>query len=562
MISGIVFRTPQIPRENKLSKYILMPKVDGALGARPLPNFPPLSLEQMISVIENDMADQISTIEWLALFRRDPQLLDSYSQQRYASAVWRVLLKDKRLSQLAFYSIAMHIAGIQRFFPSFLLNSLTIAADFFHSRDRLKIFWLDAVRNSNWPEALALAYNERLSPHTFHTFLALPSIKGTALPLRKEMIRFYLEADTEDVEVANWFVRSLDDYPIEESIIIIEETVHNLTKRCDNFVDWLIKNVGLNGQKDFGKRLSGSARLAISKLIRSSLFFKVHDLIMWLSNISNAEKLGFSEQSVKQMRARIFFWQNYSEKVNSIYLHLNPAAYEYTIKHHSNRLTEFCYVSYPESPKSLDNEDFLIIGIDNYIIVEVLHGSLSEVRIFESTSRNKERLLDNPSLTLEGLRAMPCVAIHDHLVLWQYYFERMIREKYKILPNEELVRFVGLSKQNAIYSEVSGLPSPEPDLVRQRKSYLAEWLKGFFARDEKIHNQVLRDFTRRESLNAFALDYPEIELSQDTLSRIQMDKDRPFVGLWTSELKELLRDIPPKHALHVKLVDELKKRSA
>ena len=127
----------------------------------------------------------------------------------------------------------------------------------------------------------------------------------------------------------------------------------------------------------------------------------------------------------------------------------------------------------------------LIFELDKIIAVEVLRGDLSETRFFKNIEWNAKRLFESPELTIEAIREMSQLDVHDHLTSWQYFCEKLLRTKFKLLPNPDIPYFKGLLPAVNGYSKTRGLPKPEQSYLDERARKLERWVEYFWETEFK-----------------------------------------------------------------------------
>lgn len=89
---------------------------------------------------------------------------------------------------------------------------------------------------------------------------------------------------------------------------------------------------------------------------------------------------------------------------------------------------------------------------------------------------------------MSGVRQLACSAIHDHVKLWQYFCEKMLRVQFNITPNPNIQEFSGLRPGLGHYDFRNGLPKPPLKLISERERYLEDWYNAFNAREKRLGN--------------------------------------------------------------------------
>ncbi|GAL03981.1 hypothetical protein JCM19237_2132 [Photobacterium aphoticum] len=201
-----------------------------------------------------------------------------------------------------------------------------------------------------------------------------------------------------------------------------------------------------------------------------SNFYELHGISRLLSHDDTESALGFDEQKRRQIHSRTMFWSNYTKHFQRIRALLPEASFHY-IAQFNNGLPPF--VDKLSSSGSQDSEVY-IFEFSKLIVVEFLRGGLSETRFLNATDWNLKRLFDSRELSIDDIRSLSQQEVHDHLVGWQYFCEKLLRTKFKLTPTTDKPYFKGLPPSVNSYSETKGLLiAPDLKMMSERKALLA-----------------------------------------------------------------------------------------
>lgn len=141
------------------------------------------------------------------------------------------------------------------------------------------------------------------------------------------------------------------------------------------------------------------------------------------------QQLGFDDEQNEQLRSRSKFWSNYSSKFNRVRVLLPEASHQFVAKR-NGQLPDFVDVLKPGS----EDVEVYVFELDKLMVVEFLRGDIAETRFFKPD----QRLFDNADLSIETIRSLPQLEVHDHLHVWQFFCERLLRTHFNISQTQKL----------------------------------------------------------------------------------------------------------------------------
>ena len=230
--------------------------------------------------------------------------------------------------------------------------------------------------------------------------------------------------------------------------------------------------------------LSHSARVTLKKKFSLSNYFDLKAISSTLYSEKAAEMLGFTVDQTRQIRSRSMFWSNYSSHFNRVRVLLPSASFHF-VAERNNGLPPF--VDDIDDIDDIDDKgkcdtEVYIFELRSTIVVEFLRGTLSETRFFKNNEWNAQRLFDAEKLTIFEIRTMSQWEVHDHLPSWQYFCEKLLRTKFKVVPNSNIPYFKGLPPDVNEYKEGEGLiMAPDEEMIAERRYRLELWIEKFWA---------------------------------------------------------------------------------
>lgn len=479
--SGIQFKLPRIPKTNTLKTVSAVGALARELNHRPVPQYPPLTIEQILKLIENGSENLITPVEWLGVFQQDIIFDEDEQGIRAASLIWQAISKNERLGRLALFIAALHLDGRQEKFPTFLLRSLDIVLPLIKGLAAKRTRWLIALRDKHFTNIAALAYECDVVPFQLPGFLSLP----TSTRYRHDIVLSALDIceEHDDEEVAYWFVRCLNEATTPEAIELINEVFERRLLISQPLRDWLEQKCLPNAENTLWFEVNIDVRDALKTLFKLSAFYAFQNTVEMMCKRENKGLLDISDDEISRLRSRVRFWSNYSEKIGKLRLIIPRKSALHMLMNESQ--TSVDYVISNDS----EQDEAVLFELKNYIVFWVLRGNCSEIRLFENVTRNSNRFFgNNAALSVSAVRQLACSAVHDHVKLWQYFCEKMLRTQFSITPNQNTSQFNGLRPQLGQYDFEKGLPKPSKNLIEERERYLEDWYNAFNAREKRLGN--------------------------------------------------------------------------
>lgn len=198
------------------------------------------------------------------------------------------------------------------------------------------------------------------------------------------------------------------------------------------------------------------------------------------------------ERDQKQLKKRPQFWSHYTSQFDRVRILFCRESHE--------RLTEAQQTLFEclEPSQFSEKTELCIFDFRTHYVIEILRGTISEMRIFPQSPELEELFFCSESLSLLQIRQQPCdldSQVHDHQFLWQGYAERWLRS-HGIRPNPGINYWQGLPPNAAQYDPERGLPEPSEDQKRNREPGLKLWWR----RLRELQTQIRRSRNRSVSL--------------------------------------------------------------
>ncbi|WP_210467729.1 EH signature domain-containing protein [Vibrio crassostreae] len=439
-------------------------------------------------------------MEWLDAVDNQSQWndLEASEVNDACRAIWYAMCTNVALGDIAFFKVALALDGKPTSIIPDLIQSMDIVQGVSELADleRKKIDWLQAIRNQSYQSMSQYCFDNNRTPKSYVKYLRLPKANS-----------YERHLSTELVKVAPKPLTSVADLWLQECFRSLKTTNDKLAF-CDIAIsyfkdydygkhveDILEEKCLPTGDDSFWYSLSEQSKSILKKKFNISSYYELKSISRLLTSEHGKEHLNFEEHEARQIHSRTMFWSNYSARFNRIRALLPMQTLQYLMSQGYSPSGQI------ESLSDQSNYqcEVLIFELDKIIAVEFLRGDLSETRFFKNTEWNAKRLFESSDLTIEAIREMSQLDVHDHLTSWQYFCEKLLRTKFKLLPNSDIPHFKGLPPAVNSYSEIRGLPKPEQSYLDERARKLERWVEHFWETEFKTSKYGEQSGLRQKS---------------------------------------------------------------
>ncbi|MGF1736511.1 EH signature domain-containing protein [Photobacterium satsumensis] len=478
---GFTFRAPKVPGTNSIDHLSFDEFYEMSLAGMPLPAFPPRTLKQLVALVDQGKTAEISVLEWLDVVENEHHWSGLTEKQQYDAcrAIWLAICTNDTLGNIAFFKAGLAVEGLPTTMVKPLLNTMDVVRHVpgLNALDADRIDWLNAVKGKDWSYLANSCYEHDSTPKRRVKKLMLPNANQYVKQLPVALVECAPRSVTEATE--DWLERCFNSFnAIKDKAQFCDALIQQY---CDNLYRGELKtllseNCLPNVDESLWYEVSDSSRERLKSAFSLSSYFELDAIAKRLCSDSCANELDIDDQQRKQIRSRTQFWSNYSEKFSRIRVLLPSNTYRLLERHGltlSQQVNTF---------KSATEQcaEVIIFELDRLLVVEVLRGDLSETRFFKNTEWNAKRLLDGDFECLADIRDLPQTEVHDHMILWQYFCEKMLRTKFRVTPNDGVVYFAGIPKSVSYYSDKKGLQKPNQTMLAERAIQLEQWVELFW----------------------------------------------------------------------------------
>jgi TPR repeat protein len=475
---GFTFNQPKLPGMNNIDR---MPfddffHIDGIDTL--LPSFPPKSIQEIIRLVDADKSDEISILEWLDVIENAAQWKQLNTDEAYDAcrAIWTAIGINSLLADIAFFKVGLALDGKKSSIHKDLLSSMHIARKVVTNyENKEKLDWLISLQSKDWDELALSCIQSFMTPLQRISILKLPKANEYYQMLPDKLISAV--SDPLDHKSDTWLDRCFYSFKTtQERLMFCEEAINSYDDYGFELKKIIIEYCMPDVDDSFWYDLNENSKLTLKKKFNISNYYELKNISRLICSIDGVEALQLEEHEVRQIHSRTMFWSNYSSRFNRIRCLLPSLTYNFiskTTKKLSSQIEAF-------SEEKESNYEVYIFELEKIIVVEFLRGGLNETRFFKNNEWNAKRLFESEDLTVDAIREISQLDVHDHVSSWQYFCEKLLRTKLKVVPDDNLPYFRGLPPSVNQYNSKTGLIKPDFSYLDERSRKLAPWVERFW----------------------------------------------------------------------------------
>ncbi|BAZ85518.1 EH signature domain-containing protein [Dolichospermum compactum] len=418
--------------------------------------------------INDNKINEITFVEWIWCIDNDQpwEKLQDSEKQELSLKIWNISLEIEWLYFTLIRRLAWCYSGQKNVIASYLKKSFPIWSKSIYLKDNLAIKILVAL-GTDYPkqELVKITCNHNLTRNELlnkinNVLPNLPILKDYLL----EIAPYFPKMHPITLDKVNWLLRCFDQMEEIIQIAAVEYILNHVSTSIagtfPELVNWLKQNYN-NSQKQ--SKLSDKAKQKFRDWVGAINYNDFRQLVDLIIN-----RVSITEKEEKQLTRRQGFWANYSNSFMRIKILLPMQSYQII----NDLLREDQDVKKLEFDGS-DATEICIFDLgDKGFIVEFFRGRGSETRLFPKKDDIERILFGSRSLSVKKIRSLGGEA-HDHVLGWQWSCEKLLREKYQILPNTGTTYFIGLHEIYGRYNR--GLPELSTENKYKRQEQLQQW---------------------------------------------------------------------------------------
>jgi EH_Signature domain len=454
----------------------------------------PRQINQIISDIQNEQADNITQLEWVYYLYAKTQwdIQNPEKSKETAEATWQTAKQNEWLKRRLFWRLALHYTNLEtqinnpsatsvtksvaNHFPLSLVESFPNFTRNPAGNDGLLIQIIKTLQNQNPYDLAKLSWQYLRTPPDILAYAGLPQWLKEAQIALDSVAEIFIKNKVSGNPEVEWLLRCLKQMSPKQQVTAVEELLTNLSgemvQRLPKLIEWLREQYAVANTSSQWHQLSDPANSALSRWIGSVNYGYFQQLVDLL-----ARMLKLSDEERQQLEARRDFWANYSDRIQRIRLLLPQSsitALGYQLQLKVDLLIE----------NASETTEICIFDFGHSYILEFLRGSGSEIRFVPRKPSLDLLLFGSNKLSLKQLRRLGD-EVHDHVFLWQISCERWLNHR-KIRPNTGIEYFKGLPKYQGKYNPDRGLPLPSEKEQKERDAQLKQWQRNM----EKLQREV------------------------------------------------------------------------
>ncbi|MFH0287498.1 EH signature domain-containing protein [Vibrio owensii] len=480
--SGFSFSQPVLP--NRVSLHGQPQSlVEQRLMDMPLPSFPAKSLLQIVELVEQKRYQDIHIFEWLDVLQDEGQwiALDKATLASVLPSVWKGITANSKLSEITFFKIALALDGKKSDIVPGIISSLEIVKN--HTQilsrsDSDKARWLLALQCLDLATLARYCYEASCTAEDMLVRYQLPVSNSYSYGISEYLFGCLDVADLNKQDDA-WLASYFYSYKVSAHRMdfcrnfILEVGNFNYGERCNEIVE---RHCLPFSQKSYWNRLPNEAKTILKQKYDLTCYYDLHTISSVLYSEEAADELDYTEFESEQIKSRSLFWSNYSSRFSRVRVLLPAQTYGYLAGCDVD-LSDFIHCFSEEKETNVETYIFELEGV---IAVEFLRGETTDTRFFKKISINEQQLFDSSSISVDAIRAMSQLEVHDHLEHWQHYCEKLLRLKLGVLPNSGTTQFKGLSVELGRYWDDFGLATLTDEMLLSRQKALQAWIEKFW----------------------------------------------------------------------------------
>ncbi|MEZ9005798.1 EH signature domain-containing protein [Vibrio splendidus] len=480
--NGYSFSQPELPKRVSLLEQP-QSLVEQRLVDMPLPSFPAKGLLEIVELVQQERYQDIHIFEWLDVLQDEGQWaeLDQAKLSSVLPSVWKGITASQKLSEITFFKIALALDGKKSDIVPGIINSLEIVKNrtqMLSRHDAIKARWLLALQNSDLATLARYCYESGCTAEDMLTSYQLPLSNSYSYNI-SEFLFGCLDVANLNKKDDQWLASYFYSYKVSAHRmnfcrnLILEVGHYNYGESCHQIVEAHCLPFSKNS---YWNKLPHDAKVILKQKYDLTCYYDLQTISSILYSNETSEALGLTEYEVEQIKDRSLFWSNYSSRFSRVRVLLPVQTHDY-LAHNEVELPDFIH-RFAEEKQS--NVETYVFELDGVLAVEFLRGETTDTRFFKKTSINVQKLFDSPSLSVDAIRSMSQLEVHDHLDYWQHFCEKLLREKLSVLPNSGTTQFRGLSVDLGRYWDDFGLAKLTSEMLSIRQKSMQAWIEKFW----------------------------------------------------------------------------------
>jgi len=351
----------------------------------------------------------VRVLEWLSFFRSAHWSRLSEAEQRsIGSRCYEVARNQPVMQDLLFLEVGLHAMLGSPSLPEGLLALPEV------------IHWPPAQRK-RWAVARALLERdlrtfgkvclmEGQSPREALAGLGLPRLTlNKRAPLQVACVEVFVAMRDQRVNRLAW-LQSICN----EGVAPVEALLMGLASKdaasLGSVRSWVMKHYGRVGGSSGWSKLSTAAQQRLRTWEASTRYDDYRAVVNAM--LTHHSMVGMNKLERKELRARLWFWDCFRDRIQDVRIVLSPGARE-ALKQEAPDLLSRVHSAAGEKTS------FCLFDLGSHQVVDVLTGTVREVRIHGPAVGTSKGLFELEHPRLDWVRSVSALQIHDTGIFWQ-----------------------------------------------------------------------------------------------------------------------------------------------
>ncbi|MET4694492.1 EH signature domain-containing protein [Endozoicomonas lisbonensis] len=438
-----------------------------------LPVLPARDIDELLQAISEDKAQEISLLEWIGLFdgKEEWDRSNKSKQQKSNILIWKHICKLPAARRQAMWRLCQYLAGRTELLPKGMVNTFDTCITIIERVESQRTRIIQAIRKRKGLGVAMLALETGCKPAQLFARVGFPPEAAKRLNSLDYLEQAYKETGYNQNSSA--YITIFKKLSVQEQ----DESVARLLKAGDNDklgnIDRLLELLKNRYSPEIqGSRwsfLDTQAKSSLRELLGYAWFTEFRRLVYLLASAKVSRVTNLDERSCNQLKKRVTFWENYQSRLRSFRVFF-PDRTAYLASNQGISLSNYGAVD--GFPSISQETEVCVLEFEKYIIIEFLRGHISELRVFEKSSGNVNKLLSSSRLSLHQILDLECKHEHDHMIFWQNSCADMLKNKCSIIPDDHLCKFKIDDGFFIPYSKKGGLRPLTQEQINDRESQL------------------------------------------------------------------------------------------
>lgn len=447
------------------------------------PAYPPRTIDSLLELIKNGLSKDLSILEWIHLIVAKTEWDERNSEMSASSSrlIWDTARTNHRLRRILFFRLVHYFSGREHKKIATSLAS-TYASHFrrHYKLDELSLRILDGYSKQVGPKTLARESESMLKrPEQVIEQAGLPVLQSMMDSAYDCVVDSVVPEPSGEGQI-DWLIDCLnhmgDGQQVKSAELILTRMREEAGSQYPNLLQWMKSKFNPRSANSKWSRLSDAAQLKLRDWLGFVNYADFENLINNILEGAERGHLSLEWHDKNRLSKRKTFWRQYSshfKRIRALFPHKTLSLlldfYKIEINNEIEELVQ----------DGANETEVCIFDFEKCFIAEFFRGNASEITIYPHNQAYNEILFGHPRLSVNLLRALGGTKL-DHVFLWQCNAEKILREEWKIFPNDNVQKYFQIDeKSNRPYNRNTGIQISSANDLAEREKKFARWREGF-----------------------------------------------------------------------------------